>query len=363
MNDERIAEELRAALEAAHRPADPGLEDRILQHTFQAGGALPGRPSDRWRGVMVVTASVALAALAVAALTLPRLARSMGRPTPVPAGTPAAPTAREPSLVYRQGIGSPYVRVNWNGHVLGQVVPPPGTMHVTMSPDGSVGLADGANALFAPNGEVLAHLPDGANSANLVIADDSVHYCWLDQRMGSLVYGTVRGSAVTVPIRGETRSLVQAFAVGCSARMSRAVIASPTSCAATCFALASGAAFLSVVDLNSGQVTYQHDYQATPLVSVLKVSPDARYVSESGATSSTQVRDLTTGAVLATLQGVGLGFSGDDSRLVLDVHNSGEGPGSFVAEVVRWQNGQVIWRAGGLAPVTVRTHPAAAISL
>jgi hypothetical protein len=341
MNEKQIETEVRWMVTEFPAPG-PGFEDRVLS-------AVPAERPRRGQSWAITVAAV-LAIAIVATLVLG--ARLFGGHSP----TPAAPRTAGPRFVYLESSfpDSTLVYADWSGKVVARRSVGFGTIYGA-SPDGSLVRASRGNAtvLLSANGSVVAQL----QSSSWIWADDSRHACMLDKQAGNIEYGTVGPAGfqfTAVHISGEPRSLASALMSVCSAQTGRLVITGSFAGCANC-ANGAGLAFVSVIDVRTGRVTYHHDYDgvgapraldgAMLSLSGLWLSPDGRYAAESDPTATTsRVRDLTSGALGDTLLGAGRGFSGDDSRLILV---QGGGTPAAVTQVVEWRTDRIVWSHAG----------------
>jgi hypothetical protein len=118
---------------------------------------------------------------------------------------------------------------------------------------------------------------------------------------------------------------------------------------------------IQVVNLSTGATEYSHQYPLGNLGGQLEtgprgdwilaaVSPDTRYVAESGVFSGkTTIRELPTGKVLTSLPGSVSGFSWDGSRVVASVNAAG----TTESQVISWTDQHVIWHGSGVAQSAV----------
>jgi hypothetical protein len=245
MNDERMETEVRRMVTEFPAPG-PGFEDRVLS-------AVPAERPRRGQA-WTITAAAVLAIAIVATLVLGT--RLVGHST-----TPAAPRTAEPRFVYLESgfPDSVLAYADWTGKVVARRSVGVGVIHGA-SPDGALVSAWPGNSrvLLSTNGSVVAQLP----LSYWIWADDSRHACMLDKQAGNVEYGTLGPSGLqftAVHISGEPRSLASAIMQVCSAQTGRLVIEGTFAGCANC-ANAAGLAFVSVIDVRTGRVTYHHDY-------------------------------------------------------------------------------------------------------
>jgi hypothetical protein len=108
--------------------------------------------------------------------------------------------------------------------------------------------------------------------------------------------------------------------------------------------------------LTDGSIIYEHRYP-NPVARV-RASHDGRYVAEqiggnANSSPTTLIRELPSGTVIGQVTGITVqGFSWDGSLIAGGIQGNG---GLTIAEVMRWQNHQVIWNQCGCpSPFTLR---------
>jgi hypothetical protein len=271
------------------------------------------------------------------------------RPTPVTSATPPPPPM--PDLIWYSGqngmSGNGENGIDWNGQRVkslrwvGTMQAPDG-LHIydSMTPSTWVYDADGNRA-----GSI-------AGSAASVWTDDSAQFCGIGRQTTSAPYNLVMmpldGSVHIVgPISVTPGTMQTPQLAGCSGLTGRAIVVAESN----------GYVWsLSLISLTDGSVLYTRSYP-NPLASLV-ASHDGRYVAEQLAASpvaspTTLIRELPSGNVVAQLTGITVrGFSWDGSMVAGGIQGN---KGLTGAEIIRWQDRQVIWNGCGCpSPFTVR---------
>ena len=287
------------------------------------------------------------------------------------APVPSASAATRVDLVYVQDNSvARLLEMDWTGKIRGAVA----GQITTPSADGSRFLRTG-DRLEAQDwqGHVLGQLDANLLSHGLALwADDGQQLCAVV--VSSASGPTAGGGMLWIGKPGQTGRVVGHVGssgsgpgiAACSVKNNRAVVAGgdfphwPPM--ATRYLITTD---IQVIDLNTGAIVSQHDYPVgelagqggTPDWILASVSPDARYVAESGVfNGSTTIRDLVTGKPLTQTRGSASGFSWDGSRVVVTVSGSASGA---EAEVISWADKRIIWQgAGNVQGIVARPHSA-----
>jgi hypothetical protein len=329
-----------------------GSYDR--RHTAPLFSALPRRrtrvsPSAVLAAILVVAAAVVVALLP----DLHQTAQSPIQQPVAPAGTPVpAPTPEAPTLLL---AGSGWVRLDWSGHRLGTLqMGTRATYYILKaSPDGSMllGLAVGGTMVLmdGQDGHLLDTGPPLGDSSNVRWADDSRHLCTVNPVVSGTELVVADASPVTglgrprrIPVAGLASGSVT-MAGACSFRTDRAVI--------TGSQVKSGneSAQVVVVRLSDGTVILHRDYPApAPFINSF-VSSDGRFLVGSGSSqpvTRSVVADLSTGDIVASINGVGLAFSGDDRYLAVSSFTSETARPGGAGSLVEWRTGRTVWQGG-----------------
>jgi hypothetical protein len=316
-------------------------------------------------GLAILPAVAVSATVAVKHLRAPRLssgAPSQLSPIPTPSPTPL-PTPHQPltstippgmDVVYWarwDGTDASMYRLHaadTAGRDLGYIDVPPSSGHSPQpqpSPDGRMLLLD--SDVYASDGQWLATLRTG--DGGTVWADDSRHLCHLSPGSAGRVAagvdllaldGRVIGGA-QYPLTDGESGPVRPRLASCSATRGRANIELP-----------SGSTTLQtrLVQLNllTGKVESEKTLcSGADCRPEYVLSPDGRYLAALDANQHPVVEDLTTGRTTRlALASFPLGFSGDGSRLLVEVANPP--PTSMNAKVrglrvVDWRSGAVLW--------------------
>jgi hypothetical protein len=323
------------------------------RHTAPLFSALPRRR--RGFSAPAALAAILVVAAAVVVALLPDINQAIRSPIqqPVsPASTPApAPTPEPPALLLG---GSGWVRLDWSGHLLSTLPMPRATYYnLKASPDGSMllGLAVGGTMVLIDgrDGQTVSTGPRLGDSLNVVWADDSRHLCAMNSSVSGTELLVADASPVTglgsprmIPVPGLAAG--SATAVGaCSFRTGHAVI--------TGSQLKSGQVSVQVVviQLSGGTVLLHRDYPApAPFVNSF-ISSDGRFLVGSGSSqpvTSSVVVDLSTGDVVASLDGVGLAFSGNDRYLAVSSFTSEAAKPGGTGSLLDWRSGRTVWQGG-----------------
>jgi hypothetical protein len=324
------------------------------RHTAAVFERLPARGLSSRAALALIGAGV-VAAVVVTALLAPRWL-SAGRgaspaaaPTARASASPTATTAPPALVLVMPSPVSISVRVDWSGHRLGPVDPPPGTVLDGPSPDGRLGLATSTTgksyALFdTTDGHVVATLP--LDMTGVMWSDDSRHLCGLASPGGQLVVVTVdptRGvtgrRSFPVHVAGTGTTFIRA----CSAESDRAVL--------TDFWVvgrAQAAGDVEVLRLSTGATLLHQAFPApAPFVNV-EASPDGLFLAGwplDGSQST--VVDLQTGRQVAHVTGVAMAFTADDRYLAVSSFVSEQGRPGGTGRLVDWRTGRTVWQDRG----------------
>jgi hypothetical protein len=258
--------------------------------------------------------------------------------TPLPSSAPL-PT---PDLIWYSGSNVPgSIAVNgidWNGKQVktlkwaGTLQAPNGRrIYNSMTPSTDIYDADGNRA-----GTIAGYSPS-------MWADDSRQFCGITYQTGSaarrLVTMALDGSVHTVaPIALQDmagKPAQEVSLVACSALTGRAIVAG----ASNGFLWS-----LAMISLTDGSVIYQTKYPNPP--THLTASHDGHYVAEQvGGGGGTLIRELPSGNVVGRVTGIVVqGFSWDGALVAGGIQGNS---GLTGAEVIRWQNQQVVWNRCG----------------
>jgi hypothetical protein len=277
-------------------------------------------------------------------------------PTPTTSSTPAPSSSppTTPHLIWYSGQNAAgfngLIGSDWNGQQLktlkaaGNVQSPDGLrLYGAGTPGTQVYDADGNKA-----GAIAGYSPS-------MWADDSQQFCGVTYRTSSpprsLVMMPLDGSVHTVapiPFTDTPGTMPQEVSLAaCSDLAGRAIVVGASN----------GYVWnMAMISLADGSVIYQTRYP-NPLTRLV-ASHDGRYVAEQiGGTakgsSTTLIRELPAGTVVGQVTGITVeGFSWDGSLVAGGIQGNS---GLTGAEVIRWQNHQVVWnRCGCPSPFAVR---------
>jgi len=269
-------------------------------------------------------------------------------PTPVVSTTPA-PSSPAPDLIWYGGqngvIAGGQNGIDWNGQRVKSVR----WVGTTQAPDGRR-IYDGITPstwIYDADGNRV-----GSVAGSGVWADDSSRFCGIARQTTSAPYSLITmpldGSMHTVGTISMTPGTNQSPQVAaCSVLSGRAIVVGESN----------GYVWnLSLVSLIDGSVIYKRSYP-NPLTRLV-ASHDGRYVAEqlagnASGTSTTIIRELPSGNIVSQLTGISVqGFSWDGSLVAGGVQGNS---GLTGAEVIRWQDRQVLWnRCGCPSAYTVR---------
>jgi hypothetical protein len=353
MNEHEFSAQLRRLLDGF------GAYDR--RHTAEVFSELPRRRA-RARSLLVVVVSGLIGAAVVATLLLPGLLRvaqtaSPQRPIPAHTTTPAPWATPQPSTLVVPGSGW-VSRLDWSGHRLDSFRLPAGPtayLQVKGSPDGTMVLEEvvrgGMVLVDARDGHVVgtpAHL--GQPGLNIIWSDDSRHLCAMSGAASNLELvvapvDRLKGEGALRSIRVPGMPDAGAAVVdACSFNADRAVISEFQGVGST------QAGVVVVIRLSDGQVLLHHDYPApAPFVNVT-ASADGRFLVGSGSeqpVTKSVVVDLTTGDVVAHIDGVGMAFSADDRYLAVTSLSSEAGISGGTGSLLDWRAGHTVWQGPG----------------
>ena len=273
------------------------------------------------------------------------------KPTPAvsPTSTPSSPPSATPNLIWYSGqngaSASGQNGIDWNG----QLVKNPRWVGTTQAPNGRR-IYDGITPSTWINDADGNHVGSVAGSG--MWADDSSRFCGIAHLTTSAPYSLIimplDGSMHTVGTISMTPGTNQSPQVAaCSVLSGRAIVIGESN----------GYVWsVSLVSLTDGSVIYKRSYP-NPLTRLV-ASHDGRYVAEqlagnASGTSTTIIRELPSGNIVSQLTGISVqGFSWDGSLVAGGVQGNS---GLTGAEVIRWQDRQVLWnRCGCPSAYTVR---------
>ncbi len=325
-----------------------GLRDNSLYHVELDQDDWPGRGEHKQ---IKVRWSFRTGSLHVATPT-----PIVSTPTPVTSSTPApsSPPPTTPHLIWYSGQNAAgfngLVGSDWNGQQLktlkagGNVQSPDGLrLYGAGTPGTQVNDADGNKA-----GAIAGYSPS-------MWADDSQQFCGVTYRTSapplSLVMMPLDGSVRTVapiPFTAAPGTMPQEVSLAaCSDLAGRAIVIGGSN---------GNVSNMAMISLADGSVSYQTRYP-NPLTRLV-ASHDGRYVAEQiGGTaqgsSTTLIRELPAGTVVGQVTGITVeGFSWDGSLVAGGIQGNS---GLTGAEVIQWQNHQVVWnRCGCPSPFAVR---------
>lgn len=281
------------------------------------------------------------------------------------AQAPSASEAAPPGdLIYVQDLNAPrMLEMDWSGKVRGSVS---AQGFSSPSPDGSRFLRATDHLTVEDwRSHALGPLDADLTSYGLSTwADDGQHICGIsfppssgpDTGAGSLWIAAPGEKSRIVGAVGKPGS--EPAVAACSLKGNRAIVAGglmPHWPPGGTRYLITGD--VEVINLSTGGIEYEHQYPLGNLGGQLEtgprgdwmlvaVSPDARYLAESGVFSgTTTIREVATGKALASLQGSVSGFSWDGSRVAASVSIGG----TTETRVISWNDQRVIWRGSGIA--------------
>ena len=270
-------------------------------------------------------------------------------PKPGISVTPSPSSPATPDLIWYSGSRVPgtiaFNGIDWNGKQVktlnraGTVQSPDGRrIYNSMTPSTDIYDADGNRA-----GTIASYSPS-------MWADDSRQFCGITYQTGSaprnLVLMALDGGVRTVgPVALQDvagKPVQEVSLAACSDLAGRAVVVGASN------------GFLwsmAMISLTDGSVIYQTKYPNPP--THFAASHDGHYVAEQyGGASATLIRELPGGNVVGQVTGITVqGFSWDGSLVAGGIPGNG---GLTGAEVIRWQNRQVVWNGCGCpSPVQV----------
>jgi hypothetical protein len=258
------------------------------------------------------------------------------------------------------GLSPPYkpvagpqrnLAVDWNGTLVGSMY---GVNATQQAPDGSTLVAmDGS--LVDRNGTPMNGVSGSAYS--VMIADDSRSVCQVSTDPAgnqSLLAGPIHGGLHRVAPVGSVGARSGLGLIACSALNDRAVVAEVGM---------GGTAAVQVISLSTGRLLFERSY--TNVVGGIVSSGDGRYLGEPIATfdgqgnatgSTTNIRRVSDGQVVARLDGLQVALFSWDDRRVLTTASFG-GTASKEVDLLDWETMTVLWRlplaAGTQGPPTV----------
>jgi hypothetical protein len=335
------------------------------RHTAALFGQLPARGAST-PAMLALAGAGLVAAIVVTAVLVPRLLaapRTIGpAAAPAPHGSASPPPTAPPrpaALVLGVPAAGPavnrvtpvtWVRVDWSGHRLGAVSPPPGLSLDNPSPDGSLAVTaasgGGMTLLDAAGGHVVGTVAPGITG--VIWADDSRHLCGLASASGGqqLVVVTVD------PSRGETgrRSFPThvtgsdtTFVSACSAESDRAVLTNFWVVGRT-----QAAGDVEVLRLSTGATLLHRAFPApAPFINVF-VSRDGLFMVGSLLDDPhSAVVDLLSGQVVAHLNGVAEAFTADDRYVAVSSFVTESSRPGGTGSLVEWRTGRTVWQDHG----------------
>lgn len=279
-----------------------------------------------------------------------------------PSSSPAGPPG---DLIYVQDLNAPrMLEMDWSGKVRSSVS---AQGFSTPSPDGSKFLRATDHLTIEDwRGKSLGQLDADLTSYGLSTwADDGKHVCGItfppnsstDAGTASLWIATPGERARIVGPVGKAGS--DPAVASCSIKNNRAVVLGglmPHWPPGGTRYLITGD--IQVVNLATGVVEYAHQYPLGNLGGQLTdsgprgdwvlvtVSPDARYIAESGIFDDLiRIREVPSGKVLDTLPGRACGFSWDGSRVAASVKIDG----TTQSQVIGWADQRLLWHGSGVA--------------
>jgi len=277
-------------------------------------------------------------------------------PTPVISATPSIsasptppPSVSTPDLIWYSGqngvSGSGQNGIDWNG----QLVKNPRWVGTIQAPDGRriYDAITPSTWIYDADGNRV-----GSVAGSGVWADDSSRFCGIAHQTTSAPY-----SLITMPLDGSMHTVGTISMTPGTAQSPQVAACSVLSGRAIVIGQSNGYVWsLSLVSLTDASIIYKRSYP-NPLARLV-ASHDGRYVAEQLAgnvsgTSTTLIRELPSGNVVSQLTGVSVqGFAWDGSLVAGGVQGNS---GLTGAEVIRWQDRQVLWnRCGCPSPYTVR---------
>jgi hypothetical protein len=267
-----------------------------------------------------------------------------------PTSTPSSPPSATPNLIWYSGgqngvSASGQNGIDWNG----QLVKNPRWVGTTQAPDGRqiYDAITPSTWIYDADGNRV-----GSVAGSGVWADDSSQFCGIARQTTSAPY-----SLVTMPLDGSMHTVGAISVTPGTTKSPQVVACSALSGRAGVVGESNGYVWsLSLVSLTDGSVIYKRSYP-NPLTRLV-ASHDGRYVAEqlagnASGTSTTLIRELPSGNVVSQLTGISVqGFSWDGSLVAGGVQGNS---GLTGAEVIRWQDRQILWnRCGCPSPYTVR---------
>jgi hypothetical protein len=279
---------------------------------------------------------------------------SVSTPTPTPSPTPTVsvtPTASPsptPNLIWYSGDSTPGTiasnGLDWNGKRI-KTVRWVGTLQ---APDGRLiyNAITPSTDIYDADGNMAGSIA----GSPAMWADDSHQFCGISYQAASarrsLLMLRLDGSVHTVgPVAlqdGAGKPVQTVSVVACSGLTGRAVV------------VGSSDGFnwsMAMISLTDGSVIYQMRYPNPP--TRFAASHDGHYIAEQiGGGSATLIRELPSGTVVGQVTGITVqGFSWDGTLVAGGIQGNS---GFTGAEVIRWQDRQVVWnRCGCPAPLQV----------
>jgi hypothetical protein len=269
-------------------------------------------------------------------------------PTPTISVTPTASPSPTPGLIWYSGDSTPGTiaasGIDWNAKAI-KTVRWVGTLQ---APDGRLiyNATTPSTDIYDADGNMAGSIA----GSPAMWADDSRQFCGISYQAASatrnLLMLRLDGSVHTVgPVAlqdGAGKPVQTVSVVACSGLTGRAVV------------VGSSDGFnwsMAMISLTDGSVIYQMRYPNPP--TRFAASHDGHYVAEQiGGGSATLIRELPSGTVVGQVTGITVqGFSWDGTLVAGGIQGNS---GFTGAEVIRWQDRQVVWnRCGCPSPFQV----------
>jgi hypothetical protein len=283
-----------------------------------------------------------------AATPTPTPVVSTATPTPTISVTPTASPSPTPNLIWYSGDSTPGTiaanGIDWNGKRI-KTVRWVGTLQ---APDGHLiyNATTPSTDVYDADGNMAGSIA----GSPAMWADDSRQFCGISYQAASatrsLLMLRLDGSVHNVgPVAlqdGAGKPVQTMSVVACSALTGRAVV------------VGSSNGFnwsMAMISLTDGSVIYQMRYPNPP--THFAASHDGHYIAEQmGGGSATLIRELPGGTVVGQVTGITVqGFSWDGALVAGGIQGNS---GFTGAEVIRWQDRQVVWnRCGCPSPFQV----------
>jgi hypothetical protein len=269
-------------------------------------------------------------------------------PTPTISVTPTASPSPTPDLIWYSGDSTPGTiaanGIDWNAKRI-KTVRWVGTLQ---APDGHLiyNAITPSTDIYDADGNMAGSIA----GSPAMWADDSRQFCGISYQAASatrsLLMLRLDGSVHTVgPVTlqdGAGKPVQAVSVVACSGVTGRAIV------------VGSSDGFnwsMAMISLTDGSVIYQMRYPNPP--TRFAASHDGHYIAEQiGGGSATLIRELPSGTVVGQVTGITVqGFSWDGTLVAGGIQGNS---GFTGAEVIRWQDRQVVWnRCGCPSPFQV----------